>query len=136
MNTIAKEVEITFEEYNRRQMDMSRYITSDGSGNYHCSLCDETWRGYKRYLYWPIAIHWQRKASHKFINWHGWQLGYEKIQQRVFGWTLHIGALKICFGSVSRLREITRYTYKSEPTAPATVEDDVLSASFISEIEQ
>jgi hypothetical protein len=49
MNTIVKEVELTFEDYNKRLMDMSRYIGSDGSGNYNCALCDHKWRAYKRY---------------------------------------------------------------------------------------
>lgn len=136
MNTIVKEVELTFEEYNQRLLDGSKYIGSDGSGNYHCSLCDHKWRAYKRYLYWPIFLRWQRKATHKFINWHGWQIGYEGLEQKVFGWTLHIGALKICFGSVSRLPEITRYTYKSIPVTPTATRDDALWPSIISDTEQ
>ena len=136
MNHIIKEVELTFDEYNRRLMDMSKYIGSDGSGNYNCTLCDHKWRAYKRYLYWPIFLRWNRLGSHKFITWHGWSVGYEGLEQKVFGWTLHIGALKICFGSVSRVPEITRYTYKSAPVAHVVTEDDILSATYISETEQ
>lgn len=47
MNRIVKEIELTFDEYNKRLMDMSRYIGSDGSGNYNCTLCDHKWRAYK-----------------------------------------------------------------------------------------
>lgn len=134
MNTIVKEVKLTFDEYNKRLLDSSRYIGSDGAGNYHCTLCDNKWRAYKRYLYWPIFLRWN-KISHKFITWHGWQLGYEGLEQKVFGWTLHVGPLKICFGSTARLPEITRYNY--EPPLPSQLEagDDVLSAAFISEPE-
>lgn len=135
MNTIVKEIELTFEEYNKRLMDLTRYIGSDGSGNYHCTLCDHKWRAYKRYLYWPIFLRWGSR-SHKFITWHGWSVGYEGLEQKVFGWTLHVGPLKICFGSVTRLPEITRYTYRSPETPHPTEDGDVLSASFISDSEQ
>ena len=136
MNRIVKEVELTFEEYNRRLMDMSKYIGSDGSGNYSCSLCDHVWRAYTRFLYWPIFLRWQRGGAHKFITWHGWSIGYERLEQKVFGWTLHIGALKVCFGSASRLPEIIRYTYKSAPAVMPPLDDEVLSATYISESEQ
>lgn len=135
MNRI-KEIEITFEEYNRRLMDSSRYIGSDGSGNYNCSLCDHTWRGYKRYLYWPIFLRWQRKGSHKFITWHGWSVGYEGLEQKVFGWTLHVGALKICFGSAARLPVRVHYTYKSPVSPSPIIEDETLSVTFISDAAQ
>jgi hypothetical protein len=136
MNRIVKEIELTFEEYNKRLMDISRYIGSDGSGNYNCTLCDHKWRAYKRYLYWPVFLRWQRNGSHRFITWHGWSVGYEGLEQGVFGWTLHIGPLKICFGSMSRLPEITRYTYMSPATPALPIQDDILSASYISETEQ
>lgn len=136
MNTIVKEVELSFEEYNQRLIDMTRYIGSDGSGNYNCTLCDHKWRAYKRYLYWPVFLRWNRLGSHKFITWHGWSVGYEGLEQKVFGWTLHIGPLKICFGSVSRLPETTRYTYRSPELKTAADADDVLSASVITDTEQ
>lgn len=135
MNTIVKEVQLTFEEYNQRLRDASKYIGSDCSGNYHCSLCDNKWRAYKRYLYWPIFLRWGM-TSHKFITWHGWQVGYEGLEQKVFGWTLHVGALKICFGSASRLPEITRYTYISPAMDNAIDTEDVLSATVICDSEQ
>ncbi len=135
MNRI-KEIEVSWEEYNQRLADSSRYISSDGSGNYSCSLCDHTWRGYKRYLYWPIFFRWQRKASHKFFNWHGWQLGYEGLEQKVFGWTLHIGPLKICFGSTARLPIKTHYTYRSPVSPQIVAEFDILNAEYLSDAEQ
>ena len=134
MNTIVKEIELTFDEYNQRLRDSAKYIGSDGSGNYHCTLCDNKWRAYKRYLYWPIFLRWGL-TSHKLITWHGWSVGYEGMEQKVFGWTLHIGPLKICFGSVSRLPEITRYTYRS-PTLSVVEQEDILAAQFISDAPQ
>ena len=135
MNRI-KEIEVSWEEYNQRLADASRYVSSDGSGNYSCSLCDHTWRSYKRYLYWPIFFRWQRKASRKFFNWHGWQLGYEGLEQKVFGWTLHVGAIKICFGSTTRLPIRTHYMYKMAPAPSVISEQDILTAEYISEREQ
>lgn len=131
----SKVVELTFEQYNQRLSDQSRYVSSDGSGNYHCSLCEHTWRAYKRYMYWPVAIRWQRKASHKWINWHGWQIAYEGIEQKVFGWTLHLGALKVCFGSGNRIPERTHYTWKS-PAVLVPSEDAILFAEYVSDQEQ
>lgn len=134
MNRI-KEIEITSEEYNQRLLDSSKYISSDGAGNYNCSLCGHVWRGYKRYLYWPIFLRWQRGGS-KWITWHGWQLGYEGLEQKVFGWTLHLGALKVCFGAATRLPISVHYTYKSALMPMAVTEDEILSATIISEAEQ
>lgn len=130
MNQIIKEVELSWEDYNRRLQDSSRYISSDGSGNYTCTLCDHSWRAYKRYLYWPIYLRWQRRAATKFITWHGWSVGYEAMEQKVFGWTLHIGPLKICFGSANRLPKITRYTYRDPVVPPIGV--DPASTTIIS----
>jgi len=67
------------------------------------------------YLFYPISISWgahhfsdgewkRMKGStgaHAFICCHGWQVGW-KNGQRVYGWTLHIGMLKIMFGRRKR----------------------------------
>ncbi len=62
-----------------------------------------------RYLMWPIRLKWAPGSSAWFKT-HGWQVGDEACQleqtQRgfmpgfrgVFGWTFHLGRLKICFG--------------------------------------
>lgn len=140
-----KVVELTFEEYNARLRDISRYTHSDGAGNYGCSMCGNTWRAYRRYLYWPIRLHWSwyplsrkrlkaagMKRRAKRITWHGWQVGWDGTEQRVFGWTLSIGALKISFGSKERAPERTVYTYKADagghllPPQPETEWPDLL----------
>ncbi len=54
-------------------------------------------KGNKRYLYWPIRI----KVG-GYWNWfkrHGWEVGADGVGLPVYGWTLHLGKLKICFGN-------------------------------------
>ncbi|OAS19274.1 hypothetical protein A8708_26555 [Paenibacillus oryzisoli] len=50
-----------------------------------------------KYLYFPIRFKWRTKKQTGLVNrWfttHGWQIFGD-----LFGWTLSIGALKICFG--------------------------------------
>jgi hypothetical protein len=59
----------------------------------------------KRYIYWPIRFKWvSKKVTGKYwkYNWfnrHGWQVGWDDIAMGVFGWTYHLGRLKICFGN-------------------------------------
>jgi hypothetical protein len=52
---------------------------------------------YHIYRYWPIRLDWARNTCHAFLCAHGWQTGW-KCGARIYGWTLHIGALKIKFG--------------------------------------
>lgn len=65
-----------------------------------------------RWAWWPVSL----RISWRFGNWrqwfktHGWQIGSERVDpaltsracmpgfRRVFGWTLHLGPLKVCFG--------------------------------------
>jgi hypothetical protein len=58
------------------------------------------------------AVGMKRRA--KRVTWHGWQVGWDGTEQRVFGWTLSLGALKISFGSKDRMPERTTYTWKQE----------------------
>lgn len=57
----------------------------------------------KRYIYWPINLAWRKPLlKGKWSPWfktHGWQVGWDGIGMGVFGWTLHLGRLKIMFGS-------------------------------------
>ncbi|GIN22519.1 hypothetical protein J1TS3_36530 [Siminovitchia fordii] len=57
----------------------------------------------KRYLYWPIKIKWSKPISKsirsKWFHKHGWQVGWDGFAMGVFGWTYHLGRLKICFGN-------------------------------------
>ena len=65
-----------------------------------------------RYLLWPISFAWGHQLPpSSFFAWHGWQVGSEPCAledtaqscvhgfRGVFGQTLHIGRLKILFGS-------------------------------------
>ena len=76
-------------------------ISSDDSGKYTCGDCGNTWRARDRYLWWPIRLHWSRgPASRAWLKTHGWQVGWDGFEQRVFGRTLHVGPLKVMFGRV------------------------------------
>lgn len=82
-------------------------ITSNDSGVYTCHDCGHTWKARDRYVWWPVRVAWQsrlaRKASRGHLSFHGWQVGWDRIEQRVFGGTLRIGRLLIKFG---RSREL------------------------------
>lgn len=57
----------------------------------------------KRYLFWPIKLKWakplRKDMRSLWFKKHGWQVGWDGMGMGVFGWTLHLGRLKICFGS-------------------------------------
>jgi hypothetical protein len=73
-------------------------ISSDGVGNYTCGDCGHKWKARHRYQWWPIRVLWRPRTAHKFFAWHGWQTGWDGIEQRVYGQTFHVGALKIHAG--------------------------------------
>lgn len=72
-------------------------ISSNGNGEYTCHDCGHSWRARSRYLWWPIRLGWCPESSTWFTA-HGWQVGWDGIEQRVFGRTLHLGPLKVVFG--------------------------------------
>ncbi len=62
-----------------------------------------------RRVNWPIRLRWS--SNHKgWFTTHGWQIGSERVPveqtsfgcmpgyRAVFGWTFHLGPLKVCFG--------------------------------------
>jgi hypothetical protein len=63
-------------------------------------------------LWWPIKLRWIKGGNHTFICTHWFAVGSERCSddetsgrccpgyREVFGWTLHIGNLKVIFGSV------------------------------------
>ena len=52
----------------------------------------------KNYHMWPISISWFKPWNNPpYITTHGWQTGW-KNGERIYGWTLHLGRLKIKFG--------------------------------------
>lgn len=78
---------------------VSNCCSSDDSGNYQCRSCGTRWKAGPRFLWWPIRLAWRRGSRHsRLFDMHGWQVGWDGIEQPVFGRTLHIGALKVIFG--------------------------------------
>ena len=70
------------------------------------------------YQYFPIRVGWGahrilpdgsserikgRWGTHAFLCCHGWQTDW-KNGKRVYGWTLHIGMLKIMFGGKTKAK--------------------------------
>ena len=55
-----------------------------------------------RYVYWPIRIGlaWRWRAWRTWFTWHGWELPPRRAEPYViaFGWTFHLGPLKVKFG--------------------------------------
>ena len=62
-------------------------------------------------LMWPIRLTWAEQLSACWFKTHGWQVGSEKCSRAetgrgampgwrsVYGWTFHLGRLKVKFGS-------------------------------------
>lgn len=60
-------------------------------------------RAKRVWKYWPIRFGWnQYDIPTSFVFWHGWPIDGSSIWAEEpwleYGWTLHIGALKIYFG--------------------------------------
>lgn len=68
-----------------------------------------------RWQLWPIGLRWGDKlSSSRPFSTHGWRVGTESVPvaktsfgcmpgfRKVFGQTLHLWRLKICFGRVRR----------------------------------
>ena len=54
-----------------------------------------------RWRWRPISVGWQRNSCRALICWHGWSIHGPidpAATRKDYGWTLHIGALKIYFG--------------------------------------
>lgn len=63
-----------------------------------------------RRLMWPISLKWSAATTSRWFRQHGWQVGSERCSaadtsdgcmpgyRAVFGWTLHLGQLKVVFG--------------------------------------
>lgn len=59
----------------------------------------------EEYRNWPISFAWCKTfkvVSPPYISTHGWQIGW-KDYNRIYGWTLHIGRLKIKFGKQGKI---------------------------------
>lgn len=91
----------------------------------------------RKWMYWPISIRINRDAS----TWgtHGWSNGFEVSPDRTsyFGWTLHLGPVKVLFGDQTRAqvrawlaRAMTRIligTCRHESVSADLLEGDVRS---------
>lgn len=65
-----------------------------------------------RVVVWPISIKWSTKLASKWLGVHGWQIGSERVhddltsfgmmpgRRALYGWTFHLGRLKILFGKL------------------------------------
>lgn len=69
-------------------------------GWYHCGACGHSWRPGARFLWWPIRLRWTSPLYGRsaWFRWHGWEVESTGIEQHLFGWTMHLGWLKVLFG--------------------------------------
>jgi hypothetical protein len=76
--------------------------------------------------FWPISFKWGNQIPcSTFFAWHGWQIGAENCHlhetskscisgfRDIYGQTIHIGKLKIIFGSLDRPDNKTCSTIKA-----------------------
>jgi hypothetical protein len=55
----------------------------------------------RRFALWPITVRLylcDRFAWRSWFCWHGWETGADGPSRLVYGWTFHVGPLKIYFG--------------------------------------
>lgn len=72
---------------------------ADGSRETICMQCGHSWPIKKIYRYWPIRLIWSPYVfTGDWFSRHGWELGSNSRGQHIYGWTLHLGRLKVCFG--------------------------------------
>lgn len=68
-----------------------------------------------RVMMWPISLRWSTKnANSGWFKVHGWQVGAEHVdksqtsfgmvpgRRALYGWTFHLGRLKVLFGRKDR----------------------------------
>lgn len=67
-----------------------------------CAWCDYRWPVGRSYSWWPIRFKWGAGMSSQWFSWHGWELGLDHLWRTTFGWTYHLGRLKVIFGPDSR----------------------------------
>jgi hypothetical protein len=85
------------------------------------SLFKQAKRDGERIRYWPIRISWGPKLSSCWFTVHGWELPPDRVPEalsskgsmpgyrRTFGWTFHLGRLKVKFGVMSDREQRRRY---------------------------
>lgn len=79
------------------------------NAQHHCNWCGYRWPIAKAYLWWPMRLRWGQRRSSSWFNWHGWEVGgLDRLWRRRFGWTFHLGRLKVMFGPDWRKRDRSR----------------------------
>jgi len=78
-------------------------VSSRPDGTTSCGACGHVWQTSKRYLWWPVRLRWVatilvKHRSRSWGWWHGWQVESLCLGQERYGWTFHLGRLKILFG--------------------------------------
>jgi hypothetical protein len=54
-------------------------------------------------MYWPIKLNFSLNARWwSWFTWHGWEIGATGLERLWFGWTFHLGPIKVMFGSKKR----------------------------------
>jgi len=73
-------------------------VTSNDDGLYTCHSCGEQWPARSRHVWWPIRV----RLTPQFwplVSHHGWEIGCDRIEQRVYGHTVRIGPVLVVFGN-------------------------------------
>lgn len=70
-----------------------------------CGACQYVWPAEKRYFKWPIRLRWGARRSSAWFTWHGIEHGPDRLWRVWYGWTFHLGRLKVLFGPDWRKRK-------------------------------
>lgn len=64
-----------------------------------CGWCEYRWPVADAYFWWPVRLKWGARRSGGWFSWHGWEMGgRDRLWRRRFGWTYHLGRMKVIFG--------------------------------------
>ena len=72
-------------------------ISSNDEGVYTCHGCGDQWKRRDRSAWWPVSLGWAWPTS-TWFSWHGAQIGWDGIEQRVFANFLRLGPVIVKFG--------------------------------------
>lgn len=75
-----------------------RGITSNDAHEYTCHECGFQWAARRRYAWWPMRLRWSWPRWPYVFGWHGAQIGWDGIEQKVFAGFLRVGPVVFCFG--------------------------------------
>ncbi len=90
-------------EHRVRIAKLSRYI-GHLDGQFFCMGCGSTWASGAINRWWPVRC---LLANHWHWGKHGYQIGWQHIEQRVFNQVISIGPIRIILGPRDRLPNIT-----------------------------